>query len=176
MSPIRLRQSGKLFGIPFIRWNASRSGVSWTFRSGPISRNSRAKRWRVNLPGGAFYEQKRKPKPRASKTKAGTGAKAAPKVPANLLPLANWCTVVASAGTVATLLFGAPLWVAAGVGVFGFGAVGLVVKHIRNKHAQGQPVASQPWRPTAAAGHSPTCRAKSPSTCRCPGRRRKRTP
>ena len=168
--PIRLRKKWRLGP----RWlnlnvNATQKGLtSWGTQLGPLSWNSRRRTKRLDLPGPFHWESKRKPKT----VRGGRGTRSTTKAPTNLLPLANWCTVAASACTVAATLFGAPLWVAAGGVAFGAGGVGLVVKHFRQKHAQGQQV-SQLWRPTVAAGHSPNCRAKSASTCRCPGRRKK---
>lgn len=48
---IRLRKSGRLFGLPLIRWNLSDRGVSFTFKLGPWSWNTRSQRSRVDLPG-----------------------------------------------------------------------------------------------------------------------------
>lgn len=53
---IHFRKS-KRFGTRHlhIKLNVSRTGLSWSFQIGPLSYNTRAKKWRLDLPGGLHY-------------------------------------------------------------------------------------------------------------------------
>jgi hypothetical protein len=55
--PIRFR---KRIGRGPVRANLSRSGISWTFKIGPWSWNTRQRRHRVVLPGPAYWEGRRR--------------------------------------------------------------------------------------------------------------------
>ena len=55
MTPVRLRK--RIWIIPKILYaTMSNSGWSWTFKLGPWSWNSRARRSRVDLPGPLSYD------------------------------------------------------------------------------------------------------------------------
>lgn len=54
--PVYLRKSWRI-GPRWlhIRLNASKTGISYTLQLGPLSYNTRARRWRLDLPGGLHY-------------------------------------------------------------------------------------------------------------------------
>lgn len=55
---VRFRKRIRVF--PGVYLNASRGGLSWSVKIGPWSYNSRTKAQRVDLPGGLYYQGRRK--------------------------------------------------------------------------------------------------------------------
>lgn len=177
--PIRARKKVRL-GPRFahVAWNFTQDGyASRSYKVGPWSWNTRTRRQRIDLPGPLHWIGQRKPPRNAKSAKADTER----KPPRDLMPAANSCTVLASVCAVASLVFAAPMWVAALAVGFGGGAVTLAAKHVRNERAQGRrglpflPEPGSQWgtyrshysipQPAPAAGVPCGCRSGS----RCPG-------
>ena len=56
--PLTFRKRVKV--LPFLRLNLSKTGRSWTWHFGRVSRNSRTGRTSVDLPGPVNYQTKGK--------------------------------------------------------------------------------------------------------------------
>lgn len=195
--PFRARKRVRLWPLPIYlnlsKTDGSKTKASWSFKAGPVSRNSRAKRWRVDLPGPFHWEQAPKPRQRKLRQVRPTAEKYQQQVRRelrgnrDLRPAANSLSILGMACTVAFLTFGAGWWIGLLGALLAIGGLAAHVRHIRNERAQGRRGLAflpepgtgrwerpEPWanRSQREAPHSPTCRARSAATCRCPDRKR----